>query len=259
MQGVEKYAKTVQKNKEIEFDGFVFYPLTVNDYELYYAARPAFELFQASLPIKLARLSWLPCLWEIDKESGSKLVPLVLCVIGKALHLPEVNGGYRIEAVQNGDELKGFFFPDFALFMSLQQTDEVRRIIAAQNEYEIPNENQNPELVEAAQYNARMKSQALKTDFEALVYSVSVNSGADYDEVWEWPMRKFLKTSAAVDRKLGFLLCGLAEAQGATYKHGNPYPSWKYDRDNDLPLGFETLASIEAGAKGLLPEAQTQS
>ena len=258
MQGVDKYAKAVRENKEIEFDGFVFNPLTVSDYELYYAARPAFELLQSSLPIKLARMSWLPCLWEIDKESGSKLIPLVLCVIGKALRLPETNGGYRIEEIQNGGELKGFFFPDLALFMGIQQMDEVRQIIAAQNDYEIPNENQNPELVEAAQYNARLRSLALKADFEDHVYSVSANCGADYDEIWEWSMRKFLRTSAAVDRKLGFLLCGLTEAQGATYKHGNPYPSWKYDRDNDLPLGFETLASTEAGAKGLLPEAQTQ-
>ena len=265
MASVEYYQHLSQGDAPVTFEGLEFHPLLVRDYGIYARAKQAFELMLGSLSPKLARLPWAACLWAIDQECekqtgnvGEYLVS-ALYVLAKALRLDEFveNGTFPLRPVfaQNGTltaVMIGEVSGNYTLF-NMQQMDEVRKIIAAQNGYDIPNENWNPELVRAAQQNSERNSLALNTDFETLLYSVAVNAHCRAKDIYDWSIKEFHGMQSAIDRSYGHLIYTLAEASGnVTFKQGNPYPSWKFDRKNDLPTGFVSISDLDAGAKGLV-------
>lgn len=250
-----KYTE-VWQNKPIEYAGLTFYPLTMEDYGLYLAAKAPMELLLSSLTPRLARLNWCACLAEIDRENQSHLFELVMLLMAKALRMEVENNSYAIRAVYNNGTLTAISINWSGVILNMTQMDEIRIILAEQNGYTIPDENWNPELVAATQYNSGNGAK-LKTAIDDLIYSVAANSGRDPNELWQWPIRKFNKTADAIDRKNGFIVYTIVEKMGTKFKYGNPYPTWKFDRDPDMPVGFGSIDDIEGGAKGMLPEAQT--
>ena len=266
---VNKYIHQVRRNVPVVYAGMEWHPLTVKHYELYERAKPAFELMQASLRIpRLARLPWCSCLWALDEEcrrqtgkQGDALVS-VLSVVAEALRLDAyADAGNRnqmsfpIRPVFAKDELASIVIgrPGQFVALSMQQMTEVRAIIAAQNGYEIPDETWNPELVKAAQQNAKGRGISVEQDLDTLVFSVAYNCGCRTSEIYDWPIREFLGMQNAIDRTLNYQIYTLAENAGyVKFTNGNPFPTWKFDRKNDMPAGFKSIAEIDAGAKGLI-------
>lgn len=262
---VDKYQRQIQENVPVVYNDLTFYPLLVRDYALYANARLSFELMLSSLQDpKLARLSWCACLWALDleceKQEGKPGMYLawVLCVLAAALRLDASRDGeipLRPVFAQSGELtsiMVGNVQANYAL-LSMRQMDDVRQIIAAQNGYDIPNENWNPELVRASQENARRNSDNLVFSLEDLIYSVAVNAHCRASDIYGWTIREFRKTQEAIDRTLNYQIYTLAEKSGnITFKYGNPYPSWKFERKVDMPAGFRSIADIDASAKGLI-------
>lgn len=246
------------------YENLEFHPLLVRDYHHYARAKNAFELMLGSLSPKLARLPWCACLWTLDQECekqtgkiGEYLIS-VLIVLAKAL---------RLEGIDNADTLplRPVFAQDGQLtalmvgetygnyvLLNMQQMDTVRKIIADQNGYNIPDENWNPELVRAAQENAQRNNLGLQQDFETLLYSVASNAHCRAKDILDWSIREFHGMQDAIDRNYGYLIHTLAERNGVTFTKGNPYPTWKFDRKSDMPTGFKSIAELDAGAKGLV-------
>ena len=263
---IDRYQRQIRMNVPVVYEGLAFQPLLVRDYALYLNAKPAFELMLSSLQDpKLARLPWCACLWELDKlcekQTGKtgEFLTQVLLVLAFSLRLNEgIESGtipLRPVFAQTGQLtaiMVGNPQTDYAL-LNMQQMDEVRQIIAAQNCYEIPDENWNPELVKAAQENAARHTDSVKYDFEDLVYSVALHSHCRVQEIYDWPIREFQKMRDAIDRSIGHIIYTIVEKNGnVTFKNGNPYPSWMFDRKSDMPTGFRSIADIDAGAKGLI-------
>ena len=262
---VDRYRQQIQENIPVVYEDLEFHPLTVRDYPLYETARPAFELMLSSLKDpRLARLPWCGCLWALDKECEQQtgkpgmFLAWVLCVMATALRLDATASGtfpLRPVFAQTG-ELTAIMVGDvqtnYAL-LNMRQMDDIRQIIAAQNGYDLPNENWNPELVRAAQENAKRGSTNLDVNFEDLVYSVAFNAHCRASEIYGWTIREFHKTQEAIDRTLGYVIYSLADKSGfVTYKYGTPYPSWKFNRNADMPVGFKTISEIDETAHGLL-------
>lgn len=262
----DRYRQQIRENVPVVYEDLKFYPLTVRDYGLYMTAKPAFELMLSSLKDpKLARLSWCACLWALDRECEQQTGKLgmfltqVLYVLAMALRLDATaNGEFPLRPVfaQSG-ELTAIMIGDVQIgnyaLLNMRQMDDVREIIAAQNGYDLPNENWNPELVRAAQENASRNSMNLDLDFEDLVYSVALNAHCRASDIYGWTIREFHKTQDAIDRTLGYVIYSLADKSGfVTFKNGTPYPTWKFDRKNDTPAGFKTIAEIDESAHGLL-------
>ena len=267
----DRYKRQIQENLPVVFEGLEFHPLTVREYDLYARGKEAFELMLGSLHNpKIARLNWCAALWALDQEyaktsgeTGFFLVS-VLCVMAAALRLdayadPE-NGGNGSIPIRPGfsptGELTSIVIgfphdPDFTV-LSMPQMDDVRKLIAAQNGYSIPDENWNPELVKAAQYNAELGNTGIVPDRETLIFSVAAQYRVRPKEIYDWPIREFVGIVSAIDRAFGYQLCTFAEMNGTTFKKGNPYPTWKYDRKADLPTGFRTISEIEESAHGLI-------
>lgn len=269
MTAADKYIWQVREGTPVAYNGLQFHALTVRKYGLYLQAKPAFELMQGSLKLpKFARLPWCACLWALDEEfrvqtgTPGRFLIDVLTVMAEALRLGAYtdagNGGklsYPIRPIFSQGNLTAIMVgnPGQHVLLDMKQMSDVREIIAAQNGYEIPDENWNPELVKASQENANRGSIGLDVNFETLIFSVAFQCGCRSSEIYDWTIREFQGMQDAIDRSLNFQICSLAERSGnVKYKNGNPYPTWKYDRKNDMPAGFKTIAEIDAGAKGLI-------
>lgn len=264
---VEKYKKELRRYEGIEYGGITLYPLTVENYALYLSAKPAFELMQASLPPAFARLGWFHCLEALDAEarkegSAAGFANSVLLVLAEALRLepmPDSGGrgavyplrtildeGGRAKAVVVGDPAK-------PTVLNPMQMGEIRMILAAQNGYTIPDENWNPELVKALEYTREQKNTGIVFDLDKLVQSVASEGGFREREVWDWPIREFIGRQEAIDRRVNHQIYTTAEAAGfVKFKNGNPYPTWKFERNAELPGAFTSVDELDRSAGGLL-------
>ena len=128
------------------------------------------------------------------------------------------------------------------------QFQRLRPILAAQNGLELLSENANPELVQAERDLAEMNAPKLQYRIEALKATVATLSGEDESDMEEWPILKLLLRRDAVQRLVGYIVCSVAEAQGAKWKHGNPYPSPLYDREIDYCGGLIDMSTFAGGA-----------
>lgn len=262
---IDKYRDLARKNRPIVYNGLTFNPLTVEQIALYQSAKPSFELMQSSLPPKLASLSWCQCLDALDRESAESgmntvFLALALFVIAISAGIPLIQDGegesFPIKEMRSKDgELLSIIIGkmDNPTILSMKDMDEIRKIIAAQNLYEIPDESWNPDLVRARKYLASKYQKNIKYDVDDLVYSVALNANANPSDVWEWTIRDFLMIQRAIDRKLNYQIYTTAEHSGfVKFPKGNPYPSWKFDRDMDMPAEFKTIEELDAESKGLL-------
>ena len=220
---VDKYKSSVRENKPIVYNGLAFKPLTVRQFALYQAAKPAFELMQSSLPPKLAVLSWCNCLDAMDRvaeEDGKQtaFLNLALVVIIASLDLKPIksqNGNqYPIREIRDKNgTLTAILIGDIQnpTILSMQDMAEIRKIIAAQNVYDIPDESWNPDLVRAQQYTASLKQNDLDFNLDDLVASVALNAGVRQSEIWDWSIRDFVLCQSAIDRKLNYQIFMTAE------------------------------------------------
>ena len=260
----DKYQLQILGDAPVIYEGLEFHPLLVRDYHHYARAKQAMELMQSSLSPQYARYAWCECLWELDREcekqtgkQGDFLVS-VMIVLARALRLDILDGTGNIPlrpVFSQTGSLTALMVGEYAaghVLLNMQQMNEVRKILAAQNGYEVPDENWNPELVRAAQMNAQ-GGIGVEYDFEALLYSVAANTGCRAKDICDWTIREFHGMQDAIDRRLGYLIYTAVEKNGnVTFPKGNPYPTWKFDRKSDIPTGFKSISELDAGAKGLV-------
>ena len=262
---VDKYISSVRENKPIVYNGLAFKPLTVRQFALYQAAKQSFELMQSSLPPKLAVLSWCNCLDTMDrraKEDGKQtaFLRLALIVMIASLQLVPIKTDsgdqYPLREVRDKNgELTAIIVGDISnpVILTMQDMDEIRKIIAVQNVYDIPDESWNPDLVRAQQYTSSLREHDLDINLDDLVASVALNAGVQMSEIWSWTIRDFILCQSAIDRKLNYQIFMTAEHSGfVKFNKGNPFPTWKFNRRLDMPSSFKTVAELDAGAKGLL-------
>lgn len=261
MNVAREYADEIRENRPIYYQGLKFTPLAVRHFALYQNARMAMELMQASLPIRLARMGWISCLEEMDKEAvenGLKpsLYASFLGLLDAALGLGALNNPRRLQETRDREgKLQGLLIQqeqNSPVILTKPMLDDVRKILAAQNGYEIPDESWNPELVKAAQYLQDQKSES-GGSLEDAVYALAIAAGRDPEEIWNWPIRKYRGMQSAKHRQMMFMICTALELSGQVkFKRGNPYATWITPQESALPAGFTSLKELEDGAKGLL-------
>lgn len=250
----------VKKGTPIPWNGLTLFPIQVKDMDLFLAAQLGLTASQQTLPGKYVVMRYLEALYALDYDvrisggTGGGLFQCVLLFLKLSLRLEVIKGAdgleylpiqYRTEwdnprklvalEVQQGDAKAQITPQDF---------NQLREILAAQNGVELPDETLNPELVQAEKDLAGKGSFNLKVDSESLLYSVSVKTNTPVKEILEWTVREFYLMEKAIDRTTGHILAALTEASGSRYKNGNPYPSWKYDKEKQtgavIPLASFT-------------------
>lgn len=239
----------VKKGTPIQWNGLTLFPIQVKDMDLFLAAQLGLTASQQTLPGKYVVMRYLEALYALDYDvrtsggAGGGLFTRVLLFLKLSLRLEVIKGEdgieyFPIQQLTERDNPRklvalGVQQGDVKAQITPQDFNQLREILAAQNGVELPDETLNPELVQAERDLKDKNSLNLNVDSESLIYSVSVKTHVPLEEIMEWTIRRFKLTERAVDRSTGHLVAALTEAAGAKYKNGNPFPSWKYDREDD--------------------------
>lgn len=256
-------AKAVRRFEPIETEGLTLYPICVKDIDKFTVARPAIEFMQQSLPVALLSKPLLQAYYTLELDAAAngqpggglfyKSILFLLLALRAGDGLPDEQ---RMELVNfelkenDPTRLKSvlIFVNGEVKRITPMQFQRLRPILAAQNGIELLSENANPELVQAERDLAEMNAPKLQYRVEMLKATVASFSGADESEMEDWPILKLLLRRDAVQRLVGYIVCSVAEAQGAKWKHGNPYPSPLYDREIDYCGGLIDMSTFAGGA-----------
>lgn len=237
--------KAVNKYKSIEVDGMTFYPILVDEYEAFLAARPGIEVMQQALPTRLVSLPLLSALYMVDYDAASEgnepsglfqraLLFLALSLrLGEGQDMNERLKRFRlIVDKDNPSKLKAVRFTvgDETFDLSPVQFARLRPILAAQNGVELEADDANPELVQAERDIQSQNAPELDMRLEDLISAVALLSGADEAEVYDWPILKLDRRKDAASRLINYVTCSINEGAGCKWKGGNPVPSLWFNR-----------------------------
>lgn len=269
--------KAVRTYSEIETDGITLYPIPVSRWDEFMLARPALELMQQTLPVKYISMPLLSAYYAMDYEAvtgdddglPTGLFARSLLLLSLALRLGRADEEaeqtlkrfrLRVDESDPSTLLAVDFSQDGETMQSVTpvQFSRLREIIAAQNGVELVSTDANPELVEAERDIAEQKSAKLSGDFGELFSTVAALSHEDEKTIMEWPIKKLMDRKDAYARVLGYLLCGISEANGAKWTGGNPYPSPFFSR---MQQGSGALIALDrfAGGAGAKAVAEQQA
>lgn len=256
--------RAVRRYEKIEQDGLTLYPIVVREYDELSVARPALEVMQQSLPVALMRVPLLSALYQMDYEAAlageipSGLFSRALLALALSLRLGE---GLMIEkrvkqfhiAIERQDPkiLKCLRFTDRdgnEKEIRPVQFQTLRQIIAAQNGIRLESDLANPEIVKARQKMSSAGSIKLDANIDDLIAAVSALSGAEEAEIEGWPILKLERRSTSYQRILSYLVCGIGEVNGTSWKGGNPTPHPFFQREDDGSGLFSSVT--ERGDRG---------
>ena len=243
------------KYEPIELNGLVYYPITVADLDKWQALKPVLCLRQGTLPAVYACMTYLQCVWALDYSAKTKngegqngIWNALLSILFLSLRLSE---GDEIQAI--GDPTSPHTLTNIRIVKDGQETDitpmefmQVRKLIAEQNGAELPDEADNPDLIEAA--NDMQPADAITFDYSDADYITSVASakGLRRKDLFPWPIKELEDEARALRRRYGYFLASIAESQGAKFKSGNPYPTWMFDKRKDEFAGLISMTDLQA-------------
>lgn len=267
--------RQINRYRPVIFEGITIYPVTVEHYEIFTYCTPALGFMQQSLPVAMLAKPLISVFFEMElaeahtnEPSGDNgepddkpgnlftrsMIALVLALrLGEGQPMQE-----RLTRVlptfdrKTGKKLQSLIVITDGgkpVEISPAKFGRLRPVIAAQNGIEIPPLDANPELVEADRAVRMMNAPKLEMVLEDKVSFVALASGADEDEIYDWPILKFNRRSIAAERVLSYLIYGIGEHSGMVkYKNGNPCPS-PYFRRKQQSLGMVALSEFRRGAE----------
>lgn len=254
--------RKIQRYEPIEAEGLTLYPICVREFEEFSTARPAIDFLQQSLPVALMSKPILQAFYRMEldaAERGEKSEGMIFKSILFLILAMRVREGEEIEERMNAVRIVPSREDPKRLERVLILTESgeksitpaqfqrLRPILAAQNGIELVSENANPELVQAERDIAELNAPKLDFSLEAMKASISLLSGISDADMDDWSILRLMRQKDALQRIFGYLLCGAAEAQGAKWKDGNPYPSPLFDRIRDSCGGVVPLESFAGG------------
>ena len=273
-----KYRKSIDKYEPMQIEGLKLYPILVEDYYEFLIAKQSLEFMTQTLPIELMSLPVLDAYFQMDSgqvkryENPTGLFMSALLLLALALRLPGESVEDRlnqfqivlkpddqtrlkhIRFIRNGEEI---------VTITPVQFQKLRPFLAAQNGIEMIDENQNPELIQAERDLAEKKAPKLEMNIRNLISAAAVTMHVSEDEVYKWPILKLTDRLGAEKRKLDYLICGIGESQGTTWKHGNPCPHPWFDRektDSEAIIGLDKFAAGQglAAVRDAMAARETQ-
>ena len=255
--------KLVGRYEPIETDGLTLYPIKVSDYYEFLAARSSLDFMQQTLPIELMSIPLLDAYFRIDMGlaegvEATGLFSKALLMLSMALRLMP-NGSVEeqvkrftvipddaahptrlkcLRFVLNGEEIRT---------ITPIQFGNLRPIIAAQNGVELYSETANPELLQAERDLAEKNAPKLEMNVEALIRSAAFVTQTEEKDIYDWPILKMHNRLESAKRILDYLVCGIGESQGTTWKGGNPVPHPWFGRQKKEKAGVIPLESFSGG------------
>ena len=263
----------IRRGLPIEAMGLQFYPITMTDYEEFLECKGVLALRMTSLAkqsIDYISMPFLSALWAVDYDTTraagkpvgmTERIVRLLCLslrLGRDEHnklndvLTERANPrilHHIEVTQNDKKVK---------ISPVDFTTIVRPLIAEQNGIELPDESQNPDIIQTEQQMQEEQESKIKFDLETMIASVASASNVRQKDIDDWTVLEFETQRQALDRKINYMVYAQAEMSGMVkFPRGNPYPSWIFDRAERLTDALITVDEMQGKYKGVGDVKQT--
>ena len=264
-----RYTKLIDRYQPVKVEGFTLYPITVEHYEEYLMVSQAIGYMQQRLSIELMSIPLLSAFFKMDLERAIRKEPTTGLFTGAllslvlALRLADddencLEACKRLVPLTDKDDptkLKALVFVSDTKTGETRtitpfQFETMRRVIAAQNGIDIPDELDNPELVEAEQDLAEKKAPKLDAKLSDMVNAAAALTGAEDEEIYRWAVLKLTRRLGSFRRIIDYIVCGIAEGSGASWKGGNPVPHPFFDKVKGDTGALISMSSF-AGGEGL--------
>lgn len=121
---------------------------------------------------------------------------------------------------------------------------KLRELICKINALEVPDESVNLDIWQSYNDLQSIQSTPVEYSFESLLFAVSAASHISVEDLRKKSLWEFSNIANAHDRILRFIICALAESNGAKYKNGNPVPDWRFDKKNTDIMGMVSYSSF---------------
>jgi len=234
---------TQQKIKRylpIDLNGLTFYPITVENYQSYQSAKQVLLMRMSALPVKYAVKTYLEALWLLDIDNYEKTgsfagyIGSIIRLLRLALRL----GANEIDIVtdtETGRDLKALQITQNGKTVTLKPIEfmAIRQLLAEQNGDELPDEADNLDIVQSEAIIAELNAKNLDYDIENQIMAVAVEMKMRKAEIYEWTIKEYTDVVSAITLSKQHLICGIGEMSGASWKGGNPAPSWCFPMKKD--------------------------
>lgn len=256
--------RQINRYETVDFEGLRLFPVRVENYDEFLMASPAIAFAQQRLPVSLMSMPLLQAYYQIDIDSihdaqlPTGLFAQTMLFLAMSLRLgedmpPEQRAGLfrRVCDKHNPDRLKWIeFSPDGeeTCRITALQFQRLRPILAAQNGIELPDDDANPELMDAEDLIRAKNAPNLEATVENLVSSVAAISGMEEADIYDWPILKLRRRERALKRVLDYVVFGIAESQGIKFKGGNPAPHPWFERKSFGSAAMVSLGDFAGGA-----------
>lgn len=258
--------RAIRKYEAINAEGFCFYPITVREYEEYLIAKSSIDAMQQSFPPKYISMPLLDAYYAMEYDAindGRESTGLLYrCLLFLALALRLEQGEEAQERVKlfhlavapdNPRKLNALKFdmPDGTRGeITPVQFQKLRPILAAQNGIDLISETANPAIVEAERDINEANAPKLDMRIDTLLSTIAAMANVDEGDIEDWPILKLQNRQKAYQRVLSYMICGIGETQGTTWKGGNPHPNPFFDKISEDSAGVMPLQDF-AGGQGL--------
>ena len=255
----------ILKYEPIEWNGLVLYPIRVADYNKWQALKPVLVLRQGTLPAVYACMTYLQCVWALQFDAYERgdasrgTWNMLACLVFLSLRLSDED---IIQPIGNPEDPRSITAMRIikdgeAHDISVMEFTALRRLIAEQNGAELPDEADNPDLIEAANDISNSKDAGLNYDFSDMLTSVASAMKIRRAEILDWTIKEFDDVMRSIRRRYGYLLASIAESNGAKFSHGNPYPTWIFDKSKDEYAGLISLNKLQSDHNANIIESDT--
>lgn len=249
-----KLSRLINWGEPEERFGLTFYPLTMDKYELWLTQNGALTVRMSALPARYAVRQYIDALFMMAVEQKDLRYFGFKMLMAMALGIPEEHAmnAIREQATNTGLKCLTVRWGENITALLPHQVDVIRKTIVYQNGATLPDESENAEIVEAEnQLKSLNGMNDLDLDINSEIASVAAASGLRKEEIKNMTILEYTGLKEAHTRRMNYLICAIAEANGSKFKGGNPVPTWLFNR-MDLSHGLVNLKNWDRQMDGVI-------
>ena len=243
---MSNYDRFYTLDEPVPYKNIKLYPVKVKDHDTFYRSINCLTLEKNSVPdMKILKMSYLEYLYHLHIENKEIDYLLLLDYLLKlCLKLDE-----KEEIEYRFDKSKPVFKIGETVYNS-SDFEEIRDIICEQNLIDRPDETIQKEIRDKMEEARLMKARAngnKPAPFEDTILCLVASTNMSLDQVYELPLRKFIKLLQRVDAKLHYQIYQTAALSGMVeFKDKTILRHWmsdlnKENKNDDVLLGFDKI------------------
>lgn len=245
--GISDKQRIVWLDEPKTINGLELHPIPMSRYSEWMMHKRALTLRQSTLPAAFAIMPYLSALQAMDFQYKTSFVYSTIQILAMSTQKTPECFQLHVQA-DDHSKLAHILYNDGNTCFRITPKDypAIRCAIAELNGEELPDEGDNPELIEA-ENDIREANAAVKLDMDAntMVASVAFQYRKRKHELMEWSIREFEEARRSIERDKSHMICAIAEKTPMfKWVKGNPCPSWCFDKLKEGSIALESMGDF---------------